>query len=107
MTTYEAQNLSKIDGVKSHTLSILGLSYMVRSFEGSWRQGCCLRPVFQKNILRNLSMHLESGQLTALLGNSGIYFKQFCIIFLSFSVRKVLMKKSIIHQKGWLNRIDI
>ena len=60
------------EGLHTHTLSILGLSYIVKAYEGSWWTGCCCRQRYQKAVLRNISLHLESAELTAILGNSGI-----------------------------------
>ena len=59
--------------VHSNTLSVLGLSYIVNSYEGAWWKGCCFRPRYKKAVLRNISLHLESSEVTAILGNSGMY----------------------------------
>ncbi|ELT88926.1 hypothetical protein CAPTEDRAFT_142325 [Capitella teleta] len=57
--------------VTRDSLSVLGLTYIVKRWEGSWWKGCCMRPRMVKSVLTNVSMHVSSGQLTALLGNSG------------------------------------
>ena len=58
-------------GQVTHTLSILGLTYIVQKTEGSWWKGCCFRPKQLRRVLRNVSIHLKSGEVSALLGNSG------------------------------------
>ncbi|KAK3598078.1 hypothetical protein CHS0354_014614 [Potamilus streckersoni] len=56
---------------ETRTLSLLQVSYVVKQWAGPWWKGACLRPVLYKTVLSNITMQLKSGQITALLGNSG------------------------------------
>lgn len=58
-------------GVKS--LDVLNVRYVVREWVGSWWKGACFRKVRQKVVLDDISIRLKSGEITAILGNSGKY----------------------------------
>lgn len=60
------------------TLSVLNVSYVVKERIGPWWKGACLRRIKHKIVLRDASMHMRSGQITAILGGSGtaLYLKQ-------------------------------
>ena len=53
------------------TLSVLNVSYMVKERVGPWWKGACLRRIRHKIVLRDVCMHMQGGQLTAILGSSG------------------------------------
>lgn len=53
------------------TLSVLNVSYVVKERIGPWWKGACLRRIKHKIVLRDASMHMKSGQITAILGGSG------------------------------------
>jgi hypothetical protein len=55
------------------TLSVLNVSYVVKERIGPWWKGACFRRIKHKVVLRDASMHMKSGQITAILGGSGIY----------------------------------
>lgn len=52
-------------------LSLVGITLKVTYREGSWWKGCCLRNKISKDVLEDINLQLTSGQLTAILGNSG------------------------------------
>ncbi|XP_012940212.1 ATP-binding cassette sub-family G member 5 [Aplysia californica] len=52
-------------------LNVVGLSYEVKERPGQWWNGSCFRKPRKLQILRNLCMTFRSGELTALVGNSG------------------------------------
>ncbi|KAK3598669.1 hypothetical protein CHS0354_020431 [Potamilus streckersoni] len=56
---------------ETKTLSLHRVSYVVKQGAGPWWKGVCLRPEIYKTVLSNITMQLKSGQITALLGNSG------------------------------------
>lgn len=56
-------------GVKS--LDVLNVKYVVREWVGSWWKGACFRRVREKVVLDDISLRLKSGEITAILGNSG------------------------------------
>ncbi|KAL3872733.1 hypothetical protein ACJMK2_035937 [Sinanodonta woodiana] len=56
---------------ETRTLSLHHVSYVVKQGAGPWWKGACLRPVISKTVLNQITMQLKSGQITALLGNSG------------------------------------
>ena len=58
---------------RSSTLSIIGLNYTVKEWIGPWWKGACLRKQRKKIVLNDITMQLKSGQITAILGNSGNY----------------------------------
>lgn len=53
------------------TLSVLNVSYVVKERVGPWWKGACLRRIKHKIVLRDVSMHMKTGQITAILGGSG------------------------------------
>ncbi len=55
----------------SHTLRVDGVSYTVTHRTGSWWKGSFCKQKQEKLILNNVSVYLRSGELTAVLGNSG------------------------------------
>ena len=55
------------------TLSVLNVSYIVKERVGPWWKGACLRRIRHKIVLRDVCMHMQGGQLTAILGASGKY----------------------------------
>ena len=55
-----------------HTLDVRDVTYEVQEWQGSWWKGCCLRQRRQKDVLKDVTARMESGQLTAVLGNSGM-----------------------------------
>ena len=56
---------------RSSTMSIIGLNYTVKEWIGPWWKGACLRKQRKKKVLTDITMQLKSGQITAILGNSG------------------------------------
>ena len=56
------------------TVNILNTSYKVTVREGRWWKGCCFRPKVEKVVLQDINVQLRSGELTAILGNSGSFF---------------------------------
>ena len=53
------------------SLDILNVKYVVQQWMGSWWKGACFRKVRQKVVLDDISIRLKSGEITAILGNSG------------------------------------
>lgn len=53
------------------TLSVLNASYIVKERVGPWWKGACLRRIRHQIVLRDVCMHMQGGQLTAILGSSG------------------------------------
>ncbi|KAJ8308060.1 hypothetical protein KUTeg_012934 [Tegillarca granosa] len=53
------------------SLNLLGVNYEVKERVGSWYKGACFRPIRKKKVLRDITIQLRGGQLTALLGSSG------------------------------------
>ena len=58
---------------KCFTLNINDLSYAVTEYQGRWWKGACFRTKKVKQILKNVHMCLKSGEIAAVLGNSGKY----------------------------------
>ena len=56
-----------------HVVDVRDVTYTVREWQGSWWKGCCVRERKDKQVLRDVNVQVRSGQLTAVLGNSGIY----------------------------------
>ncbi|ELU08875.1 hypothetical protein CAPTEDRAFT_33227, partial [Capitella teleta] len=54
-----------------HTLVVEGVNYTVEEKIGSWWKGCCFRPTRTKQVLKDITAHFKSQQLTGILGNSG------------------------------------
>ena len=54
-----------------HSLDVKGVSYTVKYREGAWWRGACLRKQQQRHILRDVTLRVNSGSVTAVLGNSG------------------------------------
>lgn len=52
-------------------LNIQNLNYKVTEFVGPWWTGACLRRRKSKHVLRDISLQVKSGEITAILGNSG------------------------------------
>ena len=59
---------------QNSTMSIMGLNYTVKEWVGPWWKGACLRKQRKKKVLTDVTMQLKSGQITAILGNSGKFF---------------------------------
>ena len=64
-------SLKSKDHFRGNALTLIGVSYSVTYREGSWWKGCCLRHKVHKDVLKDVDLQLTSGQLTAVLGNSG------------------------------------
>lgn len=56
---------------QNSTLSIIGLNYTVTEWMGPWWKGACFRRQRKKIVLNDVTMQLKTGQITAILGNSG------------------------------------
>ena len=56
---------------QNSTLSVIGLTYVVKEWVGPWWKGACLRKQRRKVVLNDVTMQLKTGQITAILGNSG------------------------------------
>ena len=59
--------------VKSRCLDVDGVSYSVKLREGAWWKGACFRKQQERHILRDVTLRVRSGGITAILGNSGRY----------------------------------
>ncbi|XP_041352324.1 ATP-binding cassette sub-family G member 5-like [Gigantopelta aegis] len=81
-TLYEASHLLKkdvtplvedvdADTANFTTLTIRNLKYVINERRGPWWKGACFRKVRRKTVLNNVTMSIESGQLTAVAGSSG------------------------------------
>jgi len=67
------------------TLSVLNVSYVVNERVGPWWKGACLRRIRHKLVLRDVCMHVRSGQMTGILGGSGTFLFNFsfhCLIIM-------------------------
>ena len=53
------------------TLNVSNVTYVVREYVGPWWKGACLRKTRRKTVLENISLQVKSGEITAILGNSG------------------------------------
>lgn len=54
------------------TLNLLHVHYDVKEYMGPWYKGACLRHKRNKKILRDITAQFKAGEITALLGNSGL-----------------------------------
>ena len=57
--------------VDESTLSVFRVNYTVQEWLGPWWHGACFRKARKKCVLNDISMVMKSGELTAVLGNSG------------------------------------
>ena len=55
----------------SPTVNMLNVNYEVTEWIGPWWKGACFRRQRKKTVLRDITVQLKSGLLTAILGNSG------------------------------------
>ncbi|XP_053377061.1 ATP-binding cassette sub-family G member 5-like [Mercenaria mercenaria] len=62
--------VSEVSDVTS-TLNVADVSYVVQEYVGPWWTGACLRKTRRKTVLQNISLQVKSGEITAILGNSG------------------------------------
>lgn len=58
--------------IKTHYLDIKNVSYTVKERIGKWWKGLCFRKTREKAILNKLTFRVQSGEVTAILGNSGM-----------------------------------
>ena len=56
------------------TLNLLSVSYKVTEYVGPWGKGACFRQKQKKIVLNDISCQFRSGELTAILGSSGMYY---------------------------------
>ena len=56
------------------TLNLLNVSYEVTEYVGPWWKGSCFRQKQKKKVLNDISCQFRSGELTAILGSSGMYY---------------------------------
>lgn len=70
---YRPSQVNSVEKIspQTSTLSIIGLNYTVREWVGPWWKGACLRKQRKKLVLNDITMQLKTGQITAVLGNSG------------------------------------
>lgn len=66
-------DIGDIDTDNASTLNISNINYVVREWTGPWWKGSCFRKPKIKTVLRDISLQVKSGEITAILGNSGIY----------------------------------
>ncbi|XP_067682300.1 ATP-binding cassette sub-family G member 5-like [Haliotis asinina] len=59
------------DKTSAGIVSIRDVSYTVKEWMGPWWKGACFRERRQRKVLKNISMLLESGKMTAIIGSSG------------------------------------
>ncbi|KAK6182449.1 hypothetical protein SNE40_010141 [Patella caerulea] len=52
-------------------LNIVNLSYTVKTKPGAWYTGACFKSAPERKVLKNIDMSLNSGEVTAIIGNSG------------------------------------
>ena len=71
---------------QNSTLSIIGLNYTVTEWMGPWWKGACFRRQRKKIVLNDVTMQLKTGQITAILGNSGITTDTFHVHLLVLSL---------------------
>lgn len=69
------------------TLNISHISYVVREWVGPWWTGVCFRKTRKKNVLKDISLQVKAGEITAILGNSGKAFFAFELTFIFTIVR--------------------
>ncbi|XP_062492968.1 ATP-binding cassette sub-family G member 5 isoform X2 [Pezoporus occidentalis] len=55
----------------SNSISVQGISYTVREHIGPWWKVSLCRKKWTRQILKDVSFHVESGQIMGILGNSG------------------------------------
>ncbi|KAM4679010.1 ATP-binding cassette sub-family G member 5 [Amazona ochrocephala] len=55
----------------SNSISVQGISYAVREHVGPWWNVSLCRKKWTRQILKDVSFHVESGQIMGILGNSG------------------------------------
>jgi ABC-type multidrug transport system fused ATPase/permease subunit len=65
--------ISGVSTVQS-TLNISNVCYVVKEWVGPWWTGACFRKTRRKIVLRDISLQVKTGELTAILGNSGMLF---------------------------------
>lgn len=63
----------KVSKYEKH-LDVKNVSYVVKEWVGPWWKGACLRKTRRKRVLNDVSIRLTSGEITAILGNSGGYY---------------------------------
>ena len=56
---------------QNSSLSIVSVTYVVKEWLGPWWKGACFRKQHQKVVLSDVTMQMKTGQITAVLGNSG------------------------------------
>ncbi|XP_052766024.1 ATP-binding cassette sub-family G member 5-like [Mya arenaria] len=52
-------------------LDVYNVNYEVKEWVGPWWKGACFRKIRHKQVLNNVTLRLKSGEITAILGNSG------------------------------------
>lgn len=52
-------------------LSVSDVTYVVKEYVGPWWKGACFRRTRRKTVLKNVSLQVKAGEITAILGNSG------------------------------------
>ncbi|XP_061223161.1 ATP-binding cassette sub-family G member 5 isoform X2 [Neopsephotus bourkii] len=55
----------------SNSISVQGISYTIREHVGPWWNVSLYRKKWTRQILKDVSFHVESGQMMGILGNSG------------------------------------
>ena len=79
------------------TLSISNVCYVVKEWVGPWWTGACFRKTRRKIVLRNISLQVKSGEMTAILGNSGrTYFSLTSVLFI-LSIPKSHLLRTFSH----------
>ena len=58
-----------------NTLNISNVHYTVKVYKGRWWQGACFRKRTTKQVLNSIHLQLRSGEIAAVLGNSGEILK--------------------------------
>ena len=64
-------DLEEEERASKPTLNLLDVNYEVKERVGPWWKGACFRKQRKKSVLRDVTMQLKSGLLTAILGSSG------------------------------------
>lgn len=54
------------------SLSLLNINYQIKEFVGPWWKGACLRKRQTKSVLNSINIQFKSGEMTAILGSSGL-----------------------------------
>ncbi|XP_045159980.2 ATP-binding cassette sub-family G member 5-like [Mercenaria mercenaria] len=57
--------------VGQSTLNVSNVFYVVKEWVGPWWTGACFRKTRRKIVLRDISLQVKAGEITAILGNSG------------------------------------